>query len=108
MKITPLLKQGTENRKTAWTQELIFKNRKGEVISKLPVHYDGIPADKIEFSNDNIYSNKIKASVDGESYTFKNQSYEAEGVPLTVIARNDEYLCLCRIYINYGTRDRLE
>ena len=33
VKITPLLKQGTENRKTAWTQELIFKNRKGEVIS---------------------------------------------------------------------------
>ena len=24
VKITPLLKQGTENRKTAWTQELIF------------------------------------------------------------------------------------
>ena len=95
VKITPLLKQGTENRKTAWTQELIFKNRKGEVISKLPVHYDGIPADKIEFSNDNIYSNKIKASVDGESYTFKNQSYEAEGVPLTVIARNDEYTYVC-------------
>lgn len=98
MKITPLLKQGTENRKTAWTQELIFKNRKGEVISKLPVHYDGIPADKIEFSNDNIYSNKIKASVDGESYTFKNQSYEAEGVPLTVIARNDEYTYVCVEY----------
>ena len=98
VKITPLLKQGTENRKTAWTQELIFKNRKGEVISKLPVHYDGIPADKIEFSNDNIYSNKIKASVDGESYTFKNQSYEAEGVPLTVIARNDEYTYVCVEY----------
>lgn len=30
VKITPLLKQGTENRKTAWTQELIFKNRKGK------------------------------------------------------------------------------
>ncbi len=91
IQIKPTLKSGFEHRKEAWEQELIFKNKEGEVIAKVPVQYDGIPSDKIEFSNDNPFTNTIKVSVDGESYTYEEETFGYEGVPLKVMARNNEY-----------------
>lgn len=80
--------------KEAWDQKITFKNRKNEVIAELPMKYDGIPADKIEFDNTNVYANTIIASPDGESYTFNKNTYDAEGVPLNVVAKDDKYTCV--------------
>lgn len=77
--------------KEAWEQKLTFKNRKNEVIAELPIKYEGIPADKIEFDNTNVYANIITASSDGESYTFNKNTYDADGVPLNVVAKDDKY-----------------
>ena len=40
-----------------------------------------------------------EASADGESYTVGNDSYDSEGVPVTVMAKNDEYTLVCVEYV---------
>lgn len=97
VKIIPFLKQGAENRKAAWSQELIFKNRKGEIISKLPVHYDGIPEDKVEFSINNPLGTTITFAYNGWTYTLDSKKADAP-MPVTVTARDDKYTV---VYVEY-------
>lgn len=64
-------------------------------IAKVPVKYEGIPADRII----GTLTGNIEASADGESYTVGNDSYDSEGVPVTVMAKNDEYTLVCVEYL---------
>lgn len=57
--------------------------------------YEGIPADRII----GTLKDNIEVSVDGESYTAGDNSYDSEGVPVTVMAKNDEYTLVCVEYV---------
>ena len=95
--IKPILKDGFQHRKAPWQQELRFRNKAGEVIATLPVHYDGIPADKVEFSNPNPMGESINFEHDGYSYTWNEAQFDAP-MPLSVAARNDQYKL---VYVEY-------
>lgn len=97
VQIKPTLKPGFEHRKETWEQELIFKNKEGEVIAKLPVHYDGIPADKVEFSNDNPSGTTITFAYNGYSYMVNSNEADAP-MPLSVAARDNKYTL---VYVEY-------
>ncbi len=95
--IQPLLAEGMEYRKNAWDKDLVFKNRDDEVIAQVPVHYDGIPADKIEFSNKNAIGNRINYSYDGGEYTLSDEQYPAP-MSIECAARNDQYTV---VYVDF-------
>ncbi len=97
--VHPTLKAGFEHRKDAWKQELRFKNTSGDVVFTLPVHYDGMPDDKIEFSNQNPLGNLIEFSADG--FTYKGADGEVDApMPLSVYARNNQYTVVYVDYVN--------
>ncbi|WP_430812794.1 MULTISPECIES: DUF5003 domain-containing protein [unclassified Carboxylicivirga] len=97
VEIKPDLATGIEYRKSAWEDVLTFRNKEGEVMAELPVRYDGMPADKIEFSNENAIGHAITFSHDGGSYNLLGQDAPAP-MPLSVIARNDQYTA---VYVDY-------
>jgi|GEM_PF-5750330 len=71
------------------------------------VKYDGIPADKIEFSTDLGDKDLFYFEVDGKSYFFyphpdhEGFKYNAP-FPITVSARNDEYTAVSLKFNKYG------
>ncbi|PTN10419.1 DUF5003 domain-containing protein [Mangrovibacterium marinum] len=95
--IQPRLKEGLQYRKAAWDEELLFKNADGVLIGRLPVHYDGMPADKVEFSNTKPFADEIAFAYNGYSYVWQDQDGYAP-MPLSVAARNDDYQL---VYVDY-------
>ena len=81
-------------KKNEITGFLTIESRSG-AVAKVPVKYEGIPADRII----GTLTGNIEASADGESYTVGNDSYDSEGVPVTVMAKNDEYTLVCVEYL---------
>lgn len=73
----------------------------------IAVKYDGISADKIEFSVTSHDNERYYFAADGLTYTYFANS-EDTGVkhnapfPITVFARNDEYTVVCLKYNNFG------
>ena len=71
------------------------------------VAYDGIPADKIEFSVPASERERFEFSADGKSYFYQvhpdspKDEYTAP-FPIAVVARNDEYTVVCLKYNNFG------
>lgn len=96
--VLPTLKAGFTYRKEAWKQELVFKDKEGTVIAKLPVHYDGIPADKVEFSIDNPSGTTITFAHNGYSYKIGEGEQSWAPMPLEVMARNNQYTL---VYVDY-------
>ena len=92
VKMTPQMI--TQYKKNEITGFLTTESRSG-AIAKVPVKYEGIPADRII----GTLTGNIEASADGESYTVGNDSYDSEGVPVTVMAKNDEYTLVCVEYL---------
>lgn len=74
------------SKKDAKNASLKFESRDGKT-TEIVLKYEGIPADRIITS----IEEKIKVSADGDNYTVGDDNYDADGVPVTVIARNDEY-----------------
>ncbi|WP_448777793.1 DUF5003 domain-containing protein [Bacteroides congonensis] len=92
VKVTPqMIVQYKKNEITGF---LTTESRSG-AIAKVPVKYEGIPADRII----GTLTDNIEASADGESYTVGDNSYSSEGVPVTVMAKNDEYTLVCVEYV---------
>lgn len=83
--------------KEAWQGTLIFKNKKNEVLCNLPVNYEGIPADKIEFSTKNPFV-AIPFSAEGNKYTMDSEEKDAP-MPITVVAKGDKY---AHFYVEYS------
>ena len=83
--------------KEAWQATLNFKNKENEVVTEAPVKYDGIPADRVEFSVDNPLGTTITFSTWGDSYKIGEVEHEGE-MPLTVTAREDKYTI---VYVDY-------
>ncbi|KAB6304091.1 DUF5003 domain-containing protein [Bacteroides xylanisolvens] len=81
-------------KKNEITGFLTIESRSG-AVAKVPVKYEGIPADRII----GTLKDNIEVSVDGESYTAGDNSYDSEGVPVTVMAKNDEYTLVCVEYV---------
>lgn len=94
--VTPTLKKGLENRKDAWEGELKFQDRKGNILFSVPVHYDGLPTDKIELETDNAMGDIVAFSWDGYSFIHKEEEGWAP-FELNVAARNDQYRV---VYVN--------
>lgn len=71
------------------------------------VSYDGIPADKIEFSIPALQRERFEFSADGATYFYSvhpdapKDVYEAP-LPVTVTARNDEYTVVYLKYSQWG------
>lgn len=76
-------------KKEAWEQELIFKGKNNEVISRLPVKYNGIPEDRIEFPN--ALKGDIVYSYDGFTYKVGENKQDAP-LPVTVTSKGDKYV----------------
>ena len=90
--VTPqMIMQYKKNEVTGF---LTIESRSG-AVAKVPVKYEGIPADRII----GTLKDNIEVSVDGESYTAGDNSYGSEGVPVTVMAKNDEYTLVCVEYV---------
>lgn len=83
--------------KNAWQAAFRFQNRDNQVVAEAPVTYDGIPADRIEFSNENPLGSPVTFSTWGDSYKIGEVEYEGE-MPLTVTAREDKYTL---VYVEY-------
>lgn len=83
--------------KNAWQGSLIFKNKNNETIGNIPVSYDGIPADRIEFSTTNPFT-AIPFSHDGWTYTLNSEKHDAP-MPVSVVAKDDKYT---HIYVEYS------
>ena len=81
-------------KKNEITGFLTIESRSG-AVAKVPVKYEGIPADRII----GTLTDNIEASADGASYTVGDNSYSSEGVPVTVMAKNDEYTLVCVEYV---------
>lgn len=86
--------------KSAWKGSLTFKNKKNEIISNVPVNYEGIPADRIELGGLNPYT-PIPFSHDGSSYTLNSEKLSAP-MPITVVAKDDQYVS---VLVNYVEKD---
>ena len=81
-------------KKNEITGFLTIESRSG-AVAKVPVKYEGIPADRII----GTLTDNIEASADGASYTVGDNSYSSEGVPVTVMAKNNEYTLVCVEYV---------
>ena len=81
-------------KKNEITGFLTIESRRG-AVAKVPVKYEGIPADRII----GTLTDNIEASADGASYTVGDNSYSSEGVPVTVMAKNNEYTLVCVEYV---------
>lgn len=84
----------TQYKKNEITGFLTIESRSG-AVAKVPVKYEGIPIDRII----GTLKDNIEVSVDGESYTAGDNSYDSDGVPVTVMAKNDEYTLVCVEYV---------
>ena len=69
---------------------LTIESRSG-AIAKVPVKYEGIPDGRII----GTLTETMKVSADGESYTVGSDTYGSDGVPVKVMAKNDEYTLVC-------------
>ena len=81
-------------KKNEITGFLTIESRSG-AVAKVPVKYEGIPADRII----GTLTDNIEASADGASYTVGDNSYSSEGVPVTVVAKNDGCTLVCVEYV---------
>lgn len=73
--------------------EFVFINEAGDEVVRVPVKYDGIPADKIEFSLSTAYGYEFSAKGDtysGGSSMGGGSTYEAP-MKFTVVAKDDAY-----------------
>ncbi|WP_394901646.1 DUF5003 domain-containing protein [Bacteroides xylanisolvens] len=71
---------------------LVFENEAGEEVAEIPVKYDGIPADMIEYSMGEYA--KWNFSLDGRQYASSGgmeTNWEDAPVVFTVIAKDDKY-----------------
>ena len=75
---------------------LKFESRSGQ-FAEVAVVYQGVPEGRIVSS----IEEKIKASFDGQEYTVGETTYDSDGVPVTVIARNDAYTLVTIEYVDY-------
>ena len=73
---------------------LTIESRSG-AIAKVPVKYEGIPDGRII----GTLTETMKVSADGESYTVGSDTYGSDGVPVKVMAKNDEYTLVCVEYV---------
>lgn len=76
-------------KKEAWEQELVFKNQKNEVIATLPVKYNGIPEDRIEFPNP--VKGEVVYSYDGFTYKVGEDKHNAP-LSINITAKDDKYV----------------
>lgn len=83
--------------KKVWEGSLKFRNKKNEIFYTLPVKYDGIPADKLESTYEQMKDRDVVFSHDRWTYTWNNETKDAP-MPITVIARNAEYV---KVYVDY-------
>lgn len=96
-KISPAIASG--HTKNANTGVLTFVNAEGEELVKVPVKYEGIPEDKIEFSTGTNRWN-WSFSADGKTYasssgTSGSTTWLDAPLPLTVVAKADNYKIVC-------------
>lgn len=92
-KISPAIASG--HTKNANTGTLTFVNEKGEELANIPVKYEGIPEDKIEFST-GTNPWKWSFSLSGTQYssgggTSGSTSWIDGPMPLGVVAKDDNY-----------------
>ena len=83
--------------KEAWQAVVNFKNKENKVVADIPVKYEGIPADRIEFSLANPFGTPVTFSVSGDSYTISEVEYEGS-MPIVVTAKDNQYAI---VYVDY-------
>ncbi len=93
--IKPELVKGFTKNPAEWT--LNFKNKEEQIVASASVKYDGIPANKIEFSISNPWTG-ITFAADGSTYKLGDVKYDERALPLTVVAREDKYTV---VYVDY-------
>lgn len=83
--------------KEAWQTALDFKNKAGEIVARVPVKYEGIPADRIEFSHENPIGMPVTFDENGAAYTIGEKTYEG-AMPIQVTAKENQYRV---VYVGY-------
>lgn len=83
--------------KEAWQAVVNFRNKENKVVADIPVKYEGIPADRIEFSNANPLGTPITFSLYGDSYKIGEVEHEGS-MPIAVTAKDNQYVV---VYVDY-------